>query len=101
MIQQTPNTPNLANLDYPKATKALIKIMDQKMSAYAEPAHTVTTRFHYLRRITTTLPPECRSAAANLDVQVCFRSRRTHALIFEVASYLVSTIFVRCFSPSR
>ena len=36
MIQQTPNTPNLANLDYPKATKALIKIMDQKMSAYAE-----------------------------------------------------------------
>jgi hypothetical protein len=36
MIQQTPNTPNLANLDYPKATKALIKIMDQKMSVYAE-----------------------------------------------------------------
>jgi hypothetical protein len=36
MIQQTPNTPNLANLDYPKATKALIKIMNEKMSAYAE-----------------------------------------------------------------
>jgi hypothetical protein len=36
MIQQTPNTPSLANLDYPKATKALIKIMDQKMSEYAE-----------------------------------------------------------------
>jgi hypothetical protein len=36
MIQQTPNTPSLANLDYPKATKALIKIMDQKMSVYAE-----------------------------------------------------------------
>ena len=36
MIQQTPNTPNLANLDYPKVTKALIKIMDQKMSVYAE-----------------------------------------------------------------
>ena len=36
MNQLPPNTPDLAELDYPKATKALIKIMNQKMSAWAE-----------------------------------------------------------------
>jgi hypothetical protein len=36
MNQLTPNTPDLAELDYPKATKALIKIMNQKMSVFAE-----------------------------------------------------------------
>ncbi len=36
MIQLPPNTPDLAALDYPKATKALIKIMNQKMDVFAE-----------------------------------------------------------------
>jgi hypothetical protein len=36
MIQLPPNTPDLAELDYPKATKALIKIMRQKMDIFAE-----------------------------------------------------------------
>jgi hypothetical protein len=36
MTQLAPNTPDLAALNYPKATKALIKIMDEKMSAWAE-----------------------------------------------------------------
>ncbi len=36
MIQLPPNTPDLAALDYPKATKALIKIMRQKMDVFAE-----------------------------------------------------------------
>jgi hypothetical protein len=36
MNQAAPNTPDLAELDYPKATKALIKIMNEKMSVYAE-----------------------------------------------------------------
>jgi hypothetical protein len=36
MTQAAPSTPDLAELDYPKATKALIKIMNEKMSVYAE-----------------------------------------------------------------
>jgi hypothetical protein len=36
MTQLPPNTPDLAALDYPKATKALIKIMNQKMDVFAE-----------------------------------------------------------------
>ena len=36
MTQLAPSTPDLAALDYPKATKALIKIMNQKMSVFAE-----------------------------------------------------------------
>jgi hypothetical protein len=36
MNQLPPNTPDLAALDYPKATKALIKIMNQKMDVFAE-----------------------------------------------------------------
>jgi hypothetical protein len=36
MTQAAPNTPDLAELDYPKATKARIKIMNEKMSVYAE-----------------------------------------------------------------
>jgi hypothetical protein len=36
MNQAAPNTPDLAELDYPKATKALIKIMDIKMGDWAE-----------------------------------------------------------------
>jgi hypothetical protein len=36
MNQLPPNTPDLADLDYPKATKALIKIMKQKMDVFAE-----------------------------------------------------------------
>ena len=36
MTEAAPNTPNLAELDYPKATKALIKTMDIKLGDYAE-----------------------------------------------------------------
>jgi hypothetical protein len=36
MEQLPPNTPDLADLDYPKATKALIKTMKEKISAWAE-----------------------------------------------------------------
>jgi hypothetical protein len=36
MTQAAPNTPNLAELDYPKATQALIKTMNIKMGDWAE-----------------------------------------------------------------